>query len=703
MADKREKPQSASFGAHVFGRRQIQQYCTKKCRCAWLSAIDGQGKIGKEDLDQIAKVLQEWAVKNGATHYTHWFQPLRGAGAEKHDAFLSWSISQSEVLEHLSGRELLQGETDASSFPTGGLSTTSAARGYTIWDPTTPPFLLENGNGLTLCLPALFISYAGHALDYRTPLLRSEQKLNQAALRLLRLFGIKAQQVFPTLGPEQEYFIVDRQRYFKRPDLLTCGRTVFGAPPAKGQELEDHYFSAVEPRIMRFMRDFENAALLLGIPIKTRHNEVAPAQHEMAPLFEKSILAADHNQLVMDLMRHKAEAHELACLFHEKPFNKLNGSGKHCNWSLATDTGQNLLDPRGSSITFLVLLTAVLRSVHEHALLLRASVGSFSNDWRLGAAEAPPSIVSIFLGEPLERLLEDLIHHRKTAPARLHAIDLGLKQIPPILPDVTDRNRTSFFAFTGNKFELRAAGASQNIAWPIAILNAIVADSLELLLDEIEDGISRQPKKDIAAAAFPILAKHLKAAENIIFSGDCYSAEWEKEAERRKLPNIRKSFHAFAIFEDPKTGRVLNGVLSPEELRGRLEAMREQYAKEANIECTLMIDLFRTRILPAATQHQKTWAKSADLIHELKMATGEQRKSLALFSEEIEQAIQSVDELEKAKIEAQGLGWDAQGVVFCEIVLPKMEKAREAVDRLEGRVPDSLWPLPKYQELLYYL
>jgi glutamine synthetase len=694
------KRQSQQFGARVFGREQIEQSLPKKASSNWLAAMDGQERIEKEYLDLYADALKEWAMRLGATHYTHWFQPLAGGGAEKHDSFLSWKGSHGGMIERLRGQELLQGETDASSFPSGGLRSTSAARGYTIWDPSTPPFLWEDRDGLTLCIPALFISWKGDALDYKIPLLRAEEKLAEAAKRLLKMANIPAKSVFSTLGPEQEYFAVDRHLYHLRPDLMLAGRTVYGARPPKAQEQEDHYFAAIHPRVLAYMRDFEEAALLLAIPVKTRHNEVAPAQHEMAPLFEKCAPASDHNLLLMELMRQKAVQHDLACLFHEKPFARINGSGKHCNWSLATDTGLNFLEPKADSFVFIVMLTAVLRAVHEHASLIRSSIGSATNDCRLGGSEAPPTILSVYLGDALESLVRKIIHNHEPSPPSQRMIDLGLSSIPLIEPAASDRNRTSFFAFTGNKFEFRAVGASQHVAWPMAIINAIVADSLELILDEIED-MRASIGETRLQAALPVLRKHLREAEPVLFSGDNYSREWEQEAGRRGLSNIRRSFHSFAILRDPKTQRVFKDVLSADELASRLEVFYEQYAKQMNIECNLMIELFRTQILPAALEHQKEWAKSIIRIRDLKISEDIQLKPLYRFSELINEAIEAVDELEEIK-KVENLGWEALAKVFCELALPRMEKARQAVDRLEALVDDKIWPLPKYREMLFF-
>lgn len=677
----RLEAKTSQFASRVFHRGLIETI-PKKAAQNWLDVIDGKAKLDPENADAIAEALKEWAIKQGATHYTHWFQPLTNTAAEKHDAFLSWA-SQGTVLESFRGKELLRGEPDASSFPSGGLRATHEARGYTAWDPTVYPFLWEGGGGMTLCIPSLFFSWKGSALDHKIPLLRSEEKLNTVAMKLLKLCGVMAGRVYSTLGVEQEYFAIDRSLYLLRPDLYLAGRTVFGARPSKGQELEDHYFGSIQERVLAYMRDFENAALRLAIPVKTRHNEVAPAQHEVAPLFERATLAIDHNVQLMELMRQIACKHDLACLLHEKPFAGINGSGKHNNWSLATDTGLNLFEPEENNLVFVALLTAVLRAVHEHAALLRASVASAGNDHRLGGSEAPPTILSVYLGEALERFVDGLIHGKKNLiPPK--TIDLGLLSVPRPIVDASDRNRTSFFAFTGNKFEFRAVGASAHCALPIAVINAIVADSLQLILDEIADSVKdrKLTGEALFAAALPVLRKHLKTAAPVIFEGNNYSVEWEKEAATRGLPNIRKSFHSFAQFLDKKTIRLFAGVLSEEELHSRYEIMVEQYAKTMHIETNLMIELFQTEILPAAQK---------DMIQR------------GLREPLIDQATSLCEEMKKLQSQTTDLGWEAKGKVFCELIGPKMEEMRKKVDQLETVIDNRLWPLPKYRELLFLM
>ena len=689
------------FASRVFHLRLMELVLPKKVFQNLKNAREGKEKFDPAHADSIAAALKEWAVIEGATHFTHWFQPLTGASAEKHDSFLNWN-GQGGIIEEFRGKDLLRGEPDASSFPSGGLRATHQARGYTVWDPASDPFLWEAGDGLTLCIPSLFFSWTAFALDHKIPLLRSEEKINVAALRLVKLCGIEATQVMATLGLEQEYFAIDRSLYLQRTDLLLAERTVYGAPSPKGQELEDHYFGALKDRVVAFMREFEEAAVCLAIPIKTRHNEVAPAQHEIAPLFERASQAVDHNLLLMELMRQMALNHDLAVLFHEKPFAQINGSGKHSNWSLATDTGRNLLDPRGCSLSFLILLAAILKAVHDHAGLMRASIGSAGNDHRLGGSEAPPTILSVYLGEALEAVVDDLIQERHTPEEIVRRIDLGLSHVPHHEADASDRNRTSFFAFTGNKFEFRAVGASAHPAFPATVINAIVADSLHLILDEIDDAV--QGRELLLDNALPVLRKHFRASKAVLFGGNAYTDEWEKEAAHRGLPNIRKSFHAFPQLLDGRTIRVFHGILTEEELHSRYEVAVEKYAKTMAIEANLMIELFRTQILPASLHDQKNRASSLQKLqkigidlppHELQM--------LKTLVHAIEAAIPAVEGIEKVLAQVVDFGWEAKGQTFCEILGPKMEMARAAVDQLEKLVDHTLWPMPKYRELLFII
>ena len=679
------------FKSRVF---PIQQLLPKRSWEQYNQILAGKSKLDSPLADEIASALKEWALAAGASHFTHWFQPLTGTGAEKHDAFLSWS-KEGHAVERFKGNDLMRGEPDASSFPSGGLRATHHARGYTAWDVTSVPFLWEGGDGLTLCIPSLFFSWNGEALDYKIPLLRSEEKINKEGLRLLKLCRVKGEKVFSTLGPEQEYFAMERKWIAKRPDLLLAGRTVFGAKPPKGQELEDHYFGVVKDQILSFMRDVEEGAMSLGIPVKTRHNEVAPNQFEVAPLFEKSNDAVDHNLLLMQLLRQRAARHGLVCLMHEKPFAGINGSGKHNNWSLATDTGLNLLDPKEESMVFLILLTAVLRAVHEHAGLLRASIASAGNDHRLGGAEAPPTILSVYLGEHLEKMVRRIVDGKEGEEEMLRFIDLGLEHLSPYEADPSDRNRTSFFAFTGNKFEFRAVGASAHCSLPVTTINAVVADSLHLILDEIGDAMG--DSKDLKLA-LKVIRKHLKGASAVIFGGDAYSEKWEAEAKKRGLPNIRDSFHAFAQFLDKNSRRAFQGIFTEKELHSRYEILIEQYVKMVMIELRLMIELFRTQILPAALEDQKKRGKALQAIGG---KNGAQSKALKEFSAAIQKAMEAIDTLEKMEPQIHDLGWEAKGKVVCDLIAPKMKRARIEVDHLETLVDSRLWPLPKYREMLF--
>ena len=698
---------SDKFGELVFNLDVMQKSLPREIFHNVRNAMNGFEAIKLEYADTVAVAMKEWAIGHGATHYSHWFQPLTGLYAEKHDAFIDWDTSD-KVIEKFSGKQLIQGEPDASSFPSGGLRSTYEARGYTGWDPTSPPFIWNGGGGRTLCIPSVFFSWTGDVLDTKIPLLRSDQKINRAMMRLLRLCKVPAKAVFSTLGMEQEYFVVDRAFRNLRPDLVMIGRTVFGAPSPKGQELQDHYFGAIKDRILHYMSTFESEAAKLGIPLKTRHNEVAPAQHEVAPVFEKSSRAVDHNILLMELMRKVASEQHLSCLLHEKPFHGINGSGKHMNWSLSTDTGFNLLDPTdtpGNNLNFLILLTAILHGVHKHALLLRASIGSASNDFRLGGHEAPPAIMSVYLGRELEELIEKIekagLHSDKSSKNRF---DLGLLHLPDLMKDTTDRNRTSPFAFTGNKFEFRAVGSSASPAFAATVLNQIVAESLEEFLDEIEKNLAKT--KNLAEAALPVIRKALIKSHPVRFAGDNYSEAWVKEAAKRGLPNIHKSIFAFGALKDPKTVELFKGVLTREELNSRWEVMLENYIHTLNIEVNLMLDLFHTQIQPAALEAMKNQAKAIDAYVK---AAGKDKKiagqiaSLkelaALIQEAAVKAAELADEREKA-LKQKG---QKRGEAFAEKVLEKGFELREKVDALEERVDDRLWPLAKYRELLFYV
>jgi len=693
---------SESFGTHVFTRSVMKKMLPKDVYHNVVNAMEGKEQIKPEFADSIAVAMKEWAIEHGATHYSHWFQPLTGATAEKHDAFIDL-LSPDQVVERFSGKQLIQGEPDASSFPSGGLRSTYEARGYTGWDPTSPVFVWKAGDGVTLCIPSVFFSWTGDVLDSKIPILRSDKKIRDASLRLLKLTGIQASDVHSTLGMEQEYFVVDRALRDLRPDLIMAGRTVFGAESPKGQELQDHYFGTVKDRILGYMCHFEESALRLGIPLKTRHNEVAPAQHEVAPVFEKAARAVDHNILLMELMRQIALKHDLVCLLHEKPFQGLNGSGKHCNWSLATDRGINLLDPTDTpenNLHFLILLTAILNAVHKHAALLRASVASAGNDFRLGGHEAPPAIFSVYVGDELQRLIDSIEKKQPHVSYKKRKYDLGI-ELSHLTQDNTDRNRTSPFAFTGNKFEFRALGSSQSGAMFVAIMNVIVAESLHQMLNEIEKGKGA----NLIESAMPVIRKYLKASKDVRFSGDNYTQEWLKEAKMRKLPNIEKSFYAFDALKAETTIKAFEGVLTQQELESRYEIQVETYVNTLNIEANLMIDICRTQVLPAAVKQQKELAKSLSLCQKVGgRKLPKQLAQLKKLSNTIEETLKRLDALEDAQAKAiKQKSLKAKGKVFCEQVAPKGADLRETVDTLEKIVDDRLWLLPKYRELLFVM
>ncbi|MBA3722294.1 MAG: glutamine synthetase III [Parachlamydiaceae bacterium] len=703
---------SENFGSRTFSRALMQKMLPAEVYKNVSNAMNGLEKIRPEYADTIALAVKEWALSHGCTHYCHWFQPLTGASAEKHDAFIDWN-SPDSVIEKFNGKQLLQGEPDASSFPSGGLRSTYEARGYTGWDPSSPIFLWKAGDGMTLCIPSIFFSWTGAILDTKIPLLRSDWKINQAASRLLELTGVASKYVYCTLGLEQEYFAIDRALRNLRPDLVLLGKTVFGASPSKGQELQDHYFGSVKDRILSFMCEFEAAAIELGIPVKTRHNEVAPSQYEVAPVFEKASAAIDHNILLMELMRQIAQKHQLACLLHEKPFARINGSGKHANWSLSTDQGLNLLDPSNPANNwhFCLLLAAILHGVHRHSSLLRAAIGSASNDYRLGGHEAPPAIMSIFLGDELETFLNDLEHKGSSSSSfKKGKYDLGHLVLPDLSRDNTDRNRTSPFAFTGNKFEFRAVGSSSNPAFPVTVLNLIVAESLNAMLDEIEEKLPKNGTLSLdvfGKAAGPVLQKYLKASKNIRFSGDNYSSDWVKEANKRKLPNITKSPEAFEALTDKKTIELFKGVLTEQELASRQDIMFEIYASNMNIEAKLMVEIFNTQILSTALEYQRLVAESINQVKEAldlgKPKQHHQLKRLKHLHDLIENALTAVESLENATHAASRLPNAKKATEFSTQIIHLMEQLREFGDEIETLVDDRIWPLPKYRELLFMI
>ena len=643
--------------------------------------------------DAVALAMKEWALERGATHYTHWFQPLTGSTAEKHDSFYT-PTGEGTALAEFSGKELIQGEPDASSFPTGGIRATFEARGYTAWDPSSPAFILENPNGAVLCIPTAFASWTGEALDHKIPLLRSMDALSKSAIRALKLFGDESsRRVFTTVGPEQEYFLIDEQYYFQRPDLITTERTLFGAKPPKGHELDDHYFGSIPERILAYMLDVERELAKLGVPVKTRHNEVAPNQYEIAPVFENSNVGSDHQHLTMQVMQNVARRYRLVCLLHEKPFAGVNGSGKHNNWSMGTDSGQNLLEPGDTpseNLQFLFFCAAVIQAVNKHQGLLRASIASERQDHRLGANEAPPAIISIFLGAELEKVFDAIERGEVSQSTAESFLGLGTPVLPPLPKHGGDRNRTSPFAFTGNKFEFRALGSSMSLSLPNTVLNTIVAEAIDDLAEELENSLRDGPVLEIALP--PILQRSYAENKQIIFGGDNYSEEWHSEAEQRGLLNLRATPDALPyLISDDTTSLFSNyGVLSERELESRHEVFLEQYVTKLNIEAETAASIARTMLLPAAARHLTMLLEA-----QLTELAGEASDLIAEFAE----AIKALESANLAENQPEDLAKHAE--FMRDTVIPAMASVREAADKLEKIVADDLWPLPKYSEILF--
>ena len=678
------------YGADVFSEKAIRA-CLAKTVAAKLIATMKEGKpLDPSIADAVAQGMKDWALKNGATHFTHWFQPMTGGTAEKHDAFLE-PTGVATAIHRFSGKNLIGGETDASSFPSGGLRSTFEARGYTAWDPTSPAFIKRHANGATLCIPTAFCAYTGAALDMKTPLLRSVQAVTRATERLMKKFGRHRAHVSVTLGAEQEYFLIDREFYLKRPDLLQTGRTVFGAAPAKHQQLDDHYFGAIRPRVLKFMHEVELRLWRLGIPAKTRHNEVAPAQFELAPMFEDINLAVDHNMMIMEVLRQTAEANGLVCLLHEKPFEGVNGSGKHCNWSIAYG-GRNLLSPGDNprdNVIFLTFLSAIIRAVDLHADMLRMTTAGAGNDHRLGANEAPPAIISIFLGDQLTAVMKEIETGTAAKAAGRTTFKFGVDTLPPLPKDATDRNRTSPFAFTGNKFEFRAPGASQNCAASQTVLNTIVAESLDAICDKLE-----AIGGDFNAELQKLLQRLIRKHNRILFSGDGYGDAWPKEAARRGLPNLRDTPAAIAPLEDTANRALFTkyGVFSENEMSSRHEVAAENYARRVLIEGKVALEIARAMIRPVV----------ADEFSRLAAAIGQARKDglkvglkgLTALSLKLGAGLDDLhvkcERIEKAVQKGAPAA-----------ILAAMDDLRRTVDRLELLVDDRKWPLPKYREMLF--
>jgi len=700
---------SEFFGENVFGIDAMREYLSEEAFNSVMSAIEHGSRIDRKMADQVAASMKAWANSKGATHYTHWFQPLTGTTAEKHDAFFE-PTEGGRAIERFGGSQLVQQESDASSFPNGGIRNTFEARGYTAWDPTSPAFVI----GKTLCIPTIFVSYTGEALDFKTPLLKTLNILDKAAVDVCQYFDKNVTKVNVTLGWEQEYFLVDEALYNARPDLSMTGRTLFGHAPAKGQQLEDHYFGSIPERATSFMRDFEIESLKLGIPIKTRHNEVAPNQFECAPVFEECNLAVDHNQLLMDVMEKIARRHNFCVLLHEKPYAGVNGSGKHNNWSMSTNTGKNLLSPGKTpktNLQFLTFFINTVKAVHDNADLLRASIASANNDHRLGANEAPPAIMSVFLGTQLSNVLDELetkVKSGKMSPDEKTALKLGVGKIPDILLDNTDRNRTSPFAFTGNKFEFRAVGSSANCAGPMIVLNAIVADQLIQFKKDVDALISQNIDKD--EAVFHILRKYIVESKKIRFEGNGYGEEWVKEAAKRGLSNIKTTPLALSAFVSKQTMDLFerHDILTEREQHARYDIYLETYTKKIQIESRVMADLAMSHIIPTAIKYQSSLIENVkglkDIMNDsdFKKAGHIQLGMILEISEHINIIKTKVDEMIEARKKANVIT-DAkkQAIDYCDKVKCYFEVIRYHVDKLELLIDDESWPLPKYRELLF--
>ncbi len=698
-------PVSEYYGEDTFNNKVMKEKLPKDTYKKLMEAINEDKTLDITTADLVAHAMKEWALEKGATHFAHWFQPMTGITAEKHDAFVD-PVGIGEVMEKFSGKQLVQGEPDASSFPSGGIRATFEARGYTAWDMSSPAFIRRNGISTTLCIPTAFISFTGEALDKKTPLLRSNKAVSKSAVNMLKILGNKnVKKVYANLGPEQEYFLIDMDYFFKRQDLVLGGRAMVGAPPAKGQELEDQYFGSIKERMSSYMHDMEEELFKLGVPAKTRHNEVAPSQFEIAPVYEEANLAVDHNQIVMDTMKSVARKHNLACLLHEKPFAKINGSGKHVNWSLADSNGNNLLNPGKTphdNIQFLVFLIATVRAVYKNADILRASVATYANDHRLGANEAPPAIISIFLGDQLSSILANIEKGIVTKATNAEIIDLGISSLPIVSKDNSDRNRTSPFAFTGNKFEFRAVGSSQSISFPATVLNTIVAESLDYLAEKI-----KAKTGNINQIVFEVLKKEINDIKPILFNGDNYTKEWENEAEKRGLPNDKTTPVALKALVTDKALNLFEkySVLSKVELKSRYLIYLEKYIKDLEIEVKCLNNICMNQVIPAAVAYQKVLAGA---INETKNALG----SSAVLSSEMEILKKMVDLINKiysinkdilTKVDAANGVHDEQrkAEMLCSKVKTCMNELRDCVDELEGLVDDDMWPMPKFWEMLF--
>ena len=693
----------AIFGENVFNDSVMKERLPKSVYKKLKQTIEDGSELDPTIADVVAHAMKDWAVDNGATHYTHWFQPLTGVTAEKHDSFIGNFDSQGKVLMDLSGKELIKGETDGSSFPSGGLRATFEARGYTAWDCTSPAFLKKDATGVTLCIPTAFCSYRGEALDKKTPLLRSMQAIDKEATRIFHLFGhTEVKRVTPSVGPEQEYFLIDRDKYLKRKDLIYTGRTLFGAMPPKGQELDDHYFGTIRQRVASYMKDVNEELWKLGVAAKTQHNEVAPAQHELAPIYAEANIAVDHNQIIMKTLKKVACEHGLKCLLHEKPFAGVNGSGKHNNWSITTDDGINMLDPGKTpheNVQFLLVLACILKAVDVHADLLRESAADPGNDHRLGANEAPPAIISIFLGEQLQDVVEQLLSTGEaTHSLNGGKLQTGVTTLPDLTKDATDRNRTSPFAFTGNKFEFRMVGSRDSIAGPNVVLNTIVAEAFAEACDVLEKA------DDFDTAVHSLIKEYLTDHQRIIFNGNGYSDEWVAEAERRGLPNIKSMVEAIPAITTDKSIKLFErfSVFTKAELESRAEIQYEAYAKAINIEARTMIDMASKQFLPAFIKYTKTLADTVLAVKEAGVDAAVQTEALKEVSALMAETKAALDVLVKVTDEAAAKEeGEVQANFYHSDVVPAMEALRAPVDKLEMIVDKEAWPMPSYGDLIF--
>jgi glutamine synthetase len=693
---------SEIFGSLVFNDQVQQARLPKAVYRALRATIQHGQPLDASTADAVASALKDWAIEEGASHYTHWFQPMTGITAEKHDSFYT-PAADGRSLAEFSGKELIKGEPDASSFPSGGMRSTFEARGYTAWDPTSPPWLLQNGNSVTLVIPTAFVSWTGEALDKKTPLLRSMEALSKEAVRALRLFGSDATRVTATVGPEQEYFLIDRNFYFARPDLINAGRTLFGARPPKGQELEDQYFGSIPERVLACMADVEADLYKVGVPVKTRHNEVAPSQYEIAPIFESANVATDHQMMLMEFLKRTASKYGLACLMHEKPFAGVNGSGKHLNWSISDDRGNNLLNPGETphdNMQFLFFCLAVIRAVDTHQGLLRMSIAHAGNDHRLGANEAPPAIISVFLGDMLTDVFEQIETGAAKSSRSGGLLDMGVSVLPQLPRDAGDRNRTSPFAFTGNKFEFRAVGSSQNVAFPATCLNVAVAESLDYMTGQLETGLAKGQSLEDAMAT--LLKKTIKLHKRIIFNGNGYSQEWQKEAGKRGLLNHKNTVDALPELVAPGAVKTFEKfkVLTERELHARFEVNLETYCKTLNVEAQLMVLMANRYILPAALEYQRRVADSVAAVKLAGIIAKEPKKLLDRLTKLIDQFRVQTEALSSALEHVSG-STQKHAKHTRDTVVPKMVALRELGDSIELLTPHELWPLPTYREMLF--